>query len=115
MEVLGIGGRWHVPVGKFGIYFNGHMMLSLATSLIRSENTFCTLTMSRLPITNLFKPFDLQTNPYEEDKIDSQAVVTCCEARFRVALQKIMKRSDADQEWMLKVLYRELVLSLPHI
>jgi len=71
--------------------------------------------MSRLPITKLFKPFDLQPNPYEEHKIDSQAVVMCCEARFRVALQKIMKRSDADQEWMLKVLYRELVLSLPHI
>lgn len=68
--------------------------------------------MSHVPITNFFNAYDLQINPYEEDKINSQEVVNYCEARFRVALQEIMKHSDADQEWMLKVLYRELVLSL---
>ena len=68
--------------------------------------------MSHVPITNLY---DLQLNPYDKDKIDSQDVVNCCEARFRVALQEIMKHSDADQEWMLKVLYRELVLSLTNM
>ena len=67
--------------------------------------------MSHVPITGLFNAYDLQINPYEEDKINSQEVVNYCEARFRVALQQIMKRSDADQEWMLKVFYRELVLS----
>jgi len=111
MEVLGMGGRWHVLVGKFGVYYIGHLMLSLGTSVIRSVNTFSTLTMSRFPITNLFNTFDLQILAYDEDKIDSQEVVNYCEARCRVALQEIMKHNDADQEWMLKMLYRELVPS----
>ena len=84
-------------------------------SFIRSENTLSTSTMLHVPITNLFNAYDLQPNPYEKDRISSQEVVNYCEARFRVALQEIMKRSDADQEWMLKVLYQELVLLLNNI
>jgi hypothetical protein len=66
--------------------------------------------MPRIPITNLFNVYDLQVNPLNEDKIRSQEVVNYCEARFRVALQAMMKRSEQDQEWMFKILYRELVL-----
>ena len=65
--------------------------------------------MTRIPITNLFNAYDLQHNPLEEDKIRSQEVVNYCEARFRVALQEIMKRSEKDQKWMFKILYREMV------
>ena len=62
---------------------------------------------------NLFHAYDLQINPYDEDKISSQDVVNYCEARFRVALQAMMKRSEKDQKWMYKVLSREMVC-MPH-
>jgi hypothetical protein len=68
--------------------------------------------MTRLPITNLFNAYDLQVNPLDEDKIRSQEVVNYCEARFRVALQEMMKRSEQDQHWMSTILYREMVVSL---
>lgn len=66
-------------------------------------------TMTYIPITHLFNAYDLQLNPLEEDKIRSQEVVNYCEARFRVALQAMMKRSEQDQRWMFKILYREMV------
>lgn len=65
--------------------------------------------MTAIPIINLFNPSSLLINPYEDDKIQSQEVVNYCEARFRVALQAMMKRSEDDQIWMYKVLFRELV------
>ena len=65
--------------------------------------------MSRIPITDLFDAYDLQVNLLEEDKIGSQEVVNYCEARFRVALQAMMRRSDNDQKWMYKILYKEMV------
>ncbi len=65
--------------------------------------------MTYIPITHLFNAYDLQLNPLEEDKIRSQEVVNYCEARFRVALQAMMKRSEQDQRWMFKILYREMV------
>jgi hypothetical protein len=64
----------------------------------------------RIPITHLFNVYDLQVNPIDEDKIRSQDVINYCEARFRVALQAMMKRSDKDQKWMYNILYREVVL-----
>jgi hypothetical protein len=66
--------------------------------------------MTRIPITNLFNAYDLQVNPYDEDKIRSQEVVNYCEARFRVALQTMMGRSGEDQKWMSRILFREMVL-----
>ena len=66
--------------------------------------------ISQAPVTNLFNIFDLEIFPYEEERINSQEVVDYCEAHFRVALQEIMRRRDADQEWMMKILLRELVL-----
>lgn len=66
--------------------------------------------MTRIPITNLFNAYDLQVNPLDEDKIRSQEVVNYFEARFRVILQVMMKRSDKDQKWMYKILFREMVL-----
>jgi hypothetical protein len=65
--------------------------------------------MTPIPITHLFNAYDLQVNPLEEDKIRSQEVVNYCEARFRVALQAMMKRSEQDQSWMFSILYREMV------
>jgi hypothetical protein len=65
--------------------------------------------MTRVPITHLFNAYDLQDNPLEEDKIGSQEVVNYCEARFRVALQTIMRSSEKDQRWMFKILYQEMV------
>ena len=67
-----------------------------------------------IPITNLFDAYDLQGNPLDEDKIRSQEVVNYCEARFRVALQAMMRRSEQDQQWMCKVLFREMVGFLLH-
>lgn len=64
----------------------------------------------RIPITHLFNAYDLQVNPIDEDKIRSQDVVNYCEARFRVVLKAMMKRSDKDQKWMYSILYREMVL-----
>jgi len=58
--------------------------------------------MIHVPITNLFHVYDLQINPYDEDKISSQNVVNYCEARFWVTLQAMMKRSEKDQKWMYK-------------
>jgi hypothetical protein len=66
--------------------------------------------MTSIPITDLFNAYDLQLNPLNEDKIRSQEVVNYCEARFRVALQEMMKRSEQDQKWMFKILFREMVL-----
>jgi hypothetical protein len=65
--------------------------------------------MSRIPITNLFNAYDLQHNPLDEDKISSQSVVNYCEARFRVALQAMMRRSEKDQKWMYRILFQEMV------
>ena len=65
--------------------------------------------MTAIPIINLFNSSSLLINPYEDDKIQSQEVVNYCEARLRVALQAMMKRSEDDQIWMYKVLFRELV------
>lgn len=65
--------------------------------------------MTHIPITHLFNAYDLQVNPLEEDRNRSQEVVNYCEARFRVALQAMMKRSEQDQRWMFKILYREMV------
>ena len=69
--------------------------------------------MIHVPITNLFHAYDLQINPNDQDKISSQHVVNYCEARFRVALQAMMKRSEKDQKWMYRVLSREMVC-MPH-
>jgi len=69
--------------------------------------------MIHVPITNLFHAYDLQINPHDEDKINSQDVVNYCEARFRVALQAMMERSENDQKWMYKVLSWEMVC-MPH-
>lgn len=65
--------------------------------------------MSRIPITNLFNAYDLQVNPLDEDKISSQQLVNYCEARFRVALQAMMQRSEKDQKWMYQILFQEMV------
>jgi len=65
--------------------------------------------MTRVPITNLFNAYDLQVNPLDEDKIKSQEVINYCEARFRVALQVMMGRSEQDQEWMSDILFHEMV------
>jgi hypothetical protein len=65
--------------------------------------------MTRIPLTNLFNAYDLQLNPLNEDKIKSQEVVNYCEARFRVTLQAMMRRSEQDQKWMFEILYREMV------
>ena len=65
--------------------------------------------MTHIPITNLFNAYDLQVNPYDEDKIRSQEVVNYCEARFQVALQTMMKRSEQDQKWMYRALFQEMV------
>jgi hypothetical protein len=66
--------------------------------------------MTRIPITNLFNAYDLQVNPLDEDKIKSQEVVNYCEARFRVALQAMMRRSKDDHLWMYEALYYEMVV-----
>jgi hypothetical protein len=66
--------------------------------------------MAPIPITNLFNAYDLQVNPLQDDKIKSQEVINYCEARFRVALQAIMRRSEKDHRWMYKILYREMVV-----
>ena len=68
--------------------------------------------MTHIPITQLFNAYDLQVNPLEEDKIRSQEVVNYCEARFRVALQTMMWRSEKDKRWMFKFLYQEMVFGL---
>ena len=44
--------------------------------------SFLSSAMSRVPITNLFGAYDLQVNPYDEDKIRAQQVVHYFEARF---------------------------------
>jgi len=36
--------------------------------------------MIHVPITNLFHAYNLQINPYDEDKISSQDVMNYCEA-----------------------------------
>jgi len=69
--------------------------------------------MIHVPITNLFHVYDLQINPYDEDKISSQDVVNYCETRFRVTLQAMMKRSEKDQKCIYKVLSWEMVC-MPH-
>jgi len=54
--------------------------------------------MIHVLITNLFHAYDLQINPYNEDKISSQDVINYREAQFQVALQAMMKRSEKDQK-----------------
>jgi hypothetical protein len=63
----------------------------------------------RIPVTNLFNAYDLQLNPLDEDKIRSQEAINYFEARFRVVLQAMLKRSDRDQKWMYKILFCEMV------
>ena len=65
--------------------------------------------MSHNNITHLFNAYDLQGNPYEADKIKCQEVVDYCEARFRVALQRMVTVVDEDLGWMTMTLFRELV------
>jgi hypothetical protein len=60
---------------------------------------------------HVFNAYDLQEDPYEQDKIDFQEVVNYCEDRFHAALSAIIKESDENQKWMMKVLFRELVRS----
>lgn len=67
--------------------------------------------MSHNKITNLLNAYDLQADPYEADKINCQEVVDYCEARFRVALQRMTNATDEDNTWMTFVLFRELVRS----
>jgi len=71
--------------------------------------------MPSIPISNLFNMYDLQEDPYEEDKINCQEVIDYCETRFRVALQAMLKASDEDQIWMTKILFRELVRRISQI
>jgi hypothetical protein len=71
--------------------------------------------MPHIPITNLFNAYDLQPDLYAEDKIQSQEVVHYFEARFQVALQAIIKRSEHDQEWLYKLLLNELVFLILQI
>lgn len=74
---------------------------------------FCTCsTMSHKNITYLCNAYDLQADPYEDDKINCQEVVNYCEARFRVALQSMIHAIDADLAWMTMTLFRELVAGL---
>jgi len=65
--------------------------------------------MANKPVTNLFNPYDLLVDPYEDDKINCQEVVDYCEARFRVALQALFSSTKEDQSWMTRILFRELV------
>lgn len=55
-----------------------------------------------VPMIQLFNAYDYQTDIFEE-------VVDYFEARFRVALQAILTRSEHDQDWMFKLLNHELV------
>lgn len=80
--------------------------------LIGFGTLICSLTMPRIPITDLFNAYYLQVNPLEEDKIRSQEVVNYCEAWFWIALQAMMVRSDEDQMWMYRTLYREMVFMI---
>ena len=128
MEVHGIGIGSAVPFGKFGVSIhdvtpvgwsrigsdlidNMHdVIISQSITSVGSGNTTFASTMTRVPITNLFNAYDLQVNALDEDKISSQDVVNYCEARFRVALQEMMRRSERDQKWMYKFLIKEMVL-----
>jgi hypothetical protein len=71
--------------------------------------------MPHIPITNLFNAYDLQPDPYAEDKIQSQQVVHYFEARFRVTLQAILHWSEHDQGWLYKLLLDELVFFISQI
>jgi hypothetical protein len=75
----------------------------------RIRNNSFLFAMTYFPITHLFNAYDLQVNPLDEDKIASQDVVNYCEARFRVALQAMMGKSEKDQKWMYKILFKEMV------
>jgi len=65
--------------------------------------------MSHNNITELFNAYDLQAESDEADRINSQEVVDYCEARFRVALQRMVDAIDEDLIWMTMTLFRELV------
>jgi hypothetical protein len=91
------------------VIIDGNRADQLIWIIIGFGSTVFSSIMTRLPITNLFNAYDLQLNPLDEDKIKSQEVVNYCEARFRVALQEMMKRSEQDQQWMSKILYQEMV------
>jgi N-acetyl-anhydromuramyl-L-alanine amidase AmpD len=62
-----------------------------------------------VPMIQLFNAYDYQTDIFKEHKIQTQEVVDYFEARFRVALQAILTRSEHDQDWMFKLLNHELV------
>lgn len=68
------------------------------------------LPMASPQITNLLNTFHLDSDPNEDDKINSQEVVDYCETRFRVILQSIMASTPDHQTWMMKILFKELVL-----
>ncbi len=65
--------------------------------------------MSNNVVTRLFNPYDMQAESNEAERINCQEVVDYCEARFRVALQTMVKASDEDLVWMTMILFRELV------
>ena len=68
--------------------------------------------MIHIPITNLFNAYNLQINPFDEEKIGLQDVVNYCEARFQVVLQAMLKRSQKNQKNMYKLLWEEMVCVL---
>jgi hypothetical protein len=65
--------------------------------------------MSRNNTTHLFNAYDLQAESDEADRINCREVVDYCEARFRVALQRMMNAIEVDVIWMTMTLFRELV------
>jgi hypothetical protein len=66
--------------------------------------------MASVQITNLLNSFHLDSDPNEADKVNSQEVVDYCEARFRVILQSVLNSTADQQSWMIKTLFRELVI-----
>lgn len=68
--------------------------------------------MSYKPIP-LFNAFDLQPDPYEAALIDVQEVVYYCEARFRAALRALLDTTEENQDWKMRILFRELVFVVP--
>ena len=111
-----IGAMQSVQIRLVGVYLDRPMPCTYLVSsdhypnaIDRNRKKLFSSIMTCVPITNLFNAYDLQLNPLDEDKIRSQEVVNYCKVRFRVALQEMMRRSEQDQTWMFKVLFREMV------
>lgn len=64
--------------------------------------------MGRNPI-GLFDAFDILSNPYEINSPPIQEIIIYCETRFRAALPYIADADPSSKDWMLNVLYREVV------